>query len=177
MSVTWTLEPAAVHRLRAAEGWLELGNHIEANEELEQIRPQLRVHPEVLVLRWHICARSKKWDACIMIAKALIDDLPDDPRGWIALAQTFCWQGKVRKAFNVLRNKALEFIDSWPLLYDASRYAFLIDQLEDAENFFCLALAAGNPKEIRRRAQADPDLVGFSLSGSPKENRSRSRRM
>jgi hypothetical protein len=25
------------HHLRAAQGWLELGNHIEANEELEPL--------------------------------------------------------------------------------------------------------------------------------------------
>jgi hypothetical protein len=29
----------------AAQGWLELGNHIEAIEELENIAPQLRAHP------------------------------------------------------------------------------------------------------------------------------------
>jgi hypothetical protein len=27
--------------LEAAEGWLELGNHLEANEELDNIKPQL----------------------------------------------------------------------------------------------------------------------------------------
>jgi hypothetical protein len=31
--------PDSVH-LKAAEGWLELGNHLEANEELENISPQ-----------------------------------------------------------------------------------------------------------------------------------------
>lgn len=31
--------------LEAAEGWFELGNHLEANEELENITPQLRALP------------------------------------------------------------------------------------------------------------------------------------
>ncbi len=37
--------------LDAAEGWIGLGNHIEANEELEQITPQNRAHPAVLEVR------------------------------------------------------------------------------------------------------------------------------
>jgi hypothetical protein len=35
--------PDSLH-LRAAQGWLELGDHLEANEELERISPPLRVH-------------------------------------------------------------------------------------------------------------------------------------
>ncbi len=40
--------------LEAAEGWLELGNYLEANEELENITPQLRAHPYVLEMRYKI---------------------------------------------------------------------------------------------------------------------------
>ena len=177
MSTTWSLEPATVHRLRAAEGWLDLGNHLEANEELEHIRPQLRVHPEVLVLRWRICAKAKKWDACLMIARALTDDLPEDPRGWIALAQTLRLQGKLRKAFVLAKSKALDFMDCWHLHYDAARYGFLLGEFDDAEQFFTLALAAGDPKEVRRRAQNDPDLTGFRRPARTREARPRTRRV
>jgi DNA polymerase III alpha subunit (gram-positive type) len=51
------------HHLQAAIGWLELGNHLEANEELERIAPTLRVHPDVLEIRWEIFAKEKKWVA------------------------------------------------------------------------------------------------------------------
>ena len=37
--------------LQAAQGWLELGNHVEANEELEKIVSTLRSHPDVLEIR------------------------------------------------------------------------------------------------------------------------------
>jgi hypothetical protein len=36
-----------LRHLQAAQGWFELGNHVEAAEELEQISPQLRAHPPV----------------------------------------------------------------------------------------------------------------------------------
>ena len=45
--------PDSIH-LKAAEGWLVLGNHVEPNEELENITPQFRVHPDVLEIRWQI---------------------------------------------------------------------------------------------------------------------------
>jgi hypothetical protein len=43
--------PDALH-FQAAGGWLELGNWREANEELENITPALRAHPDVLAVRW-----------------------------------------------------------------------------------------------------------------------------
>lgn len=56
------LEPPDSFHLRAAIGWIELGNCLEANEELENISPSMRVHPDVLNLRWHICAKAKNND-------------------------------------------------------------------------------------------------------------------
>lgn len=37
--------------LKAAQGWIEPGNHFEANAELENITAALRTHPDVLELR------------------------------------------------------------------------------------------------------------------------------
>jgi hypothetical protein len=61
------LKPPDSHHLKAAEGWLELGNYLEANEELERIQPRVRAHPLVLEVRWTICAKAKKWEACVEI--------------------------------------------------------------------------------------------------------------
>jgi hypothetical protein len=52
------LDPADHHHLQAAQGWLELGNHTEANEELERITPLNRAHPDVLQVRWRIYAAA-----------------------------------------------------------------------------------------------------------------------
>jgi hypothetical protein len=48
-----------IHSL-AAEGWLGLGDHLAANEELEQISPKLRAHPLVLEVRYKIYAEAKR---------------------------------------------------------------------------------------------------------------------
>ncbi len=53
------LRPRGSTQLETADGWLELGNHVEANVELEKIAPQFRAHPEVLKVRWQIYAAAK----------------------------------------------------------------------------------------------------------------------
>ena len=62
------LQPPDLRHYNAAVGWMELGNHLEATEELEQIEPRLRVHPDVLRLRWQIYAKSMKWDMAVASA-------------------------------------------------------------------------------------------------------------
>jgi len=69
--------------LRAAEGWLMLGNHLEADAELESITPRLRGHPDVLSVRWHIYAAAKKWEACVDLAEAVVRLAPDMADAWI----------------------------------------------------------------------------------------------
>jgi hypothetical protein len=46
--------------LAAAQGWLGLGDWLEANEELEQIAPDIRTHPAVLSLRYEVCQGSRQ---------------------------------------------------------------------------------------------------------------------
>ena len=77
------LEPHDVMHLNAAEGWLGLGNHVEANEELEKITPTMRSHPDVLAVRYGIYAKANRWDACVHIAAAIVKLAPESTFGWI----------------------------------------------------------------------------------------------
>jgi Tfp pilus assembly protein PilF len=61
MSQMNPLQPPDQIHLQAAQGWLGLGNHLEANEELEKITAQNRADPDVLEVRWEIYAKAKKW--------------------------------------------------------------------------------------------------------------------
>ena len=77
------LEPPDSHHLSAAEGWLLLGNHREANDELKQITLQARFHPDVLLVRWEIYARDQHWEFAHTIAHGMVALTPDEPVGWI----------------------------------------------------------------------------------------------
>ena len=80
------LEPPDSLHFQAAQGWLELGNPIEANEELEKVTASLRAHPDVLKVRWEIYAAAKKWEAALDISDALVQLEPEDPLGWAFIA-------------------------------------------------------------------------------------------
>ena len=72
------LQPPDSMLLTAAEGWLGLGDINAASAELDNITPELRVHPAVLDVRWQIYAKAKRWDACIEIARTLTELVPTD---------------------------------------------------------------------------------------------------
>ena len=65
------LEPDDQRHLTAAEGFLELGLPLDANEELERITPETRHTTEVLVVRAQIYLKLKKWDLLQVVAKRL----------------------------------------------------------------------------------------------------------
>jgi hypothetical protein len=76
------LEPPDSIHPEATQGRLELDNQFEANEGLEKITPQLRVHPDVLKLHWQIDAAAKKWELAPDIAKTLTELVPERRFGW-----------------------------------------------------------------------------------------------
>src|SRR5687767_4714620 len=80
------LTPGDLHALRAVEGWLELGDQLEAAAELDRLSPELQAHPEVLKLRWIVLSQAKKWEACVEVAREIIRVAPEDSFGWIHLA-------------------------------------------------------------------------------------------
>src|SRR6185295_8889928 len=88
--------------LLAAEGWLELDLPREASAELEKITPQLRGHPDVLEIRWHISAKEKKWETCVEIAAAVVKLAPDRSDGWIHRSFALHEMKRTQEAFDQL---------------------------------------------------------------------------
>src|SRR5438093_890256 len=80
------VEPPDSYYLSAAIGWLELGNHHEAGEELARISAPFLEHPDVLEVRWSVCAASGSWEAGLHAAELLIGQAPERVSGWLHLA-------------------------------------------------------------------------------------------
>jgi hypothetical protein len=153
------------HYLRAAEGWLELSNPQEATAELDRIGRKYQGHPDVLSLRWQVHQRNSQWDACLVVARAQTESAPKDPRGWIALAQTFYYRKLFQNAYDIAVSKITAFPSHWPLYYDAACYACLTGRMDQARQFFQLAMVCGDAAEVRLRALADPDLRALWSAG------------
>ncbi len=85
------LSPQDKKHLEAAQGWLELGNHIEAHAELDQITAKFRTHPAVLEVRLGIYMTAKNWEAALGIATALTKMVPDHLRSWFQASSGMFW--------------------------------------------------------------------------------------
>jgi tetratricopeptide (TPR) repeat protein len=154
------LEPPDSIHLNAAEGWLELGNRVEAFEELEQITPEFRVHPDVLEVRWQINAAEKKWDACIDTARDIIKLDPTRASGWIHLAYSTrrAKKGGLEEAWAILSGAADNFPKVSIIPYNLACYACQLGNLKEARQWLEKAFALGGSKQLKRMALDDPDL-------------------
>jgi tetratricopeptide (TPR) repeat protein len=144
--------------LNAAQGWLELGNCIEAAAELERITPALREHPAVLEVRWQICVKSRCWADALSIAEILCRQTPESPFGWIHRSYCLHELKRTKEAWEALLPQADKFPKEWLICYNLSCYACQLGWLEEAKAWFMRAIELGDPLKINRLAAEDPDL-------------------
>ena len=149
--------PDSIH-LNAAEGWLGLGNHIEANEELERITPEMRGHPDVLVIRYEIYSTANKWEMAAEVARAISIMLPDDSFGWIHLAYSLHELKRTKEAWNVLLPVADKFTEESTIRYNLACYACQLGKLKEGMKWLEKAVDLAGKKDIRQMALDDPDL-------------------
>ena len=143
--------------LEAAQGWLELGLPLDANEELEKIQPQLRAHPDVLDVRWHIYANAKKWDACVDIANAIVRCAPDRSDGWIHRSFALHEMKRTQEAHDQLLPAADKFPKVWTVPYNLACYCSRLHRFNEAKDWLKKAMGIGG-KRVQDAAAADEDL-------------------
>jgi tetratricopeptide (TPR) repeat protein len=155
------LEPPATHHLSAAIGWLELGNPSEAANELARLAPEWLDHPDVLEVRWQICAAQRSWEAALPLAERLLALAPDRSSGWLhrAYALRRVKSGGLSAAWDALR-PAFEKFPKVPLIpFNLACYAAQLGRLDDAWEWLHKAMeAAGDVAFIKAMALADSDL-------------------
>jgi tetratricopeptide (TPR) repeat protein len=162
-----SLAPPDSHHLSAAIGWLGLGNHLEANEELEKITPALRAHPDVLEVRLHIYMAAKKWDLCVNIAGAIIKLDPNRPDAWIHRSFALHELKRTQEAFDQLLPVVDKFPKVWTIPYNLACYCAQTGRLEECKKWFKKAMAI-DEQTVRESAVDDPDLKPLwdSMSGT-----------
>jgi tetratricopeptide (TPR) repeat protein len=151
-----------LHYLRAASGWLELGNPVEAQNELDRLRPELLDHPEVLRIRWHVSAVVKRWDASVEIAGRMVELAPDQAEGWIHRSFALHELRRTEEALSCLLGAVDRFSNSWVIPYNCACYCAQLGRLDEARDWLRRALAIarmdGNETTLRLQAVEDPDL-------------------
>lgn len=145
-------------RVRAAEGWLELGNVQEANGELDSLSPRLQAHPDVLEVRWQICARTGDWEKGLSLARELLRKAPDRASGWIDLSFALHELKMTQQAWDNLLAVAEKFPREPTISYNLACYAAQLGRSWEAEQWLKQTFKTGGAKEWKRRALEDRDL-------------------
>ncbi len=151
------LDPTDLHRLRAAEGWLDLGNPEEARCELDLIPSPQQNHPKVLELRWNLFATEKNWKACVRTAELLVKEAPEMPDGWIHRSFALHEMEQTEKAFSLLEPARKLFSKQWVIPYNLACYLTQLGRIEEAAKELHSALRIDS-RAVKTAAATDPDL-------------------
>jgi len=154
------LEPPDTHHLSAAIGWLELGNPGEARAELDQISSARQQHPDVLEVRWLLCAEQCDWPAALAAARAILKAAPDRASGWLhqAYALRRIPDGGVEKAWEALLPAFEKFPKEVVIAFNLACYGCQMNRLPEARAWLRRALKIGGKKRIKEMAMRDSDL-------------------
>ena len=154
------LGPPDSFLVSAAEGWLELGNVAEACAELGQVAPELQNHPDVLDVRWSVCAAKADWAAALEVARALFHAAPDRPSAWLhrSYALRRAPDGSLEAAWQVLLPARQLFREHALIHYNLACYACQLGKMDDAKILLLHAFDVGNRERVKQLALADADL-------------------
>lgn len=153
-----SLEPPDTHHVKAAEGWLELGNSQEAEAELDNITAALRSHPCVLDLRWQIHAKAKHWGKCVEFGAALVKLAPDIPTSWINRSFALHELKRTHEALELLEPAINLFPDVWTIPYNLACYACQLGNRDEAWVWLERAMDVGKANAVKLMALEDKDL-------------------
>ena len=153
-------EPADIHRLNAALGWLGLDSPDDARLELDGIAANQQSHPAVLEARWLLCAREKNWCEALVVARRELAEAPKLASGWLhqAYALRRIDGGGLSQAWDALLPAAEKFPKEAIIAFNLSCYACQMNRLEDARTWFHRAVETGGKEMIKKMALADEDL-------------------
>lgn len=153
------LDVPALHYVRAARGWLELGNLAEAAAELQRLSPEDTTHAEVLELHWEICCREARWQQAMAVSQRMTELYPDLPSGWIGRSYSLHELKRTEEALDLLLPAAKRFPGIGVIPYNLACYFTQLRRIERAKPWLLQAIQISGKDEIKRMAASDPDLV------------------
>ena len=154
------LEPPASHHVKAAYGWIELGNVSEALAELDRIPVDMQSLPAVQASRLDCLIAGEKWNEAATLAKVLCDQYPEEAGFWLhnAYASRRCEGGSIEAAHELLALCVEQFPDEWLIAYNVACYLCRMDRLEEAVAMLEIARAVGGER-VDELAKDDEDLM------------------
>ncbi len=146
----------ADHRhVEAAEGWCELRSFNDAHAELEEITADHWAHPQALEVRWLISAKLGKWDDALDLAEVIRQLAPNEPRGYIYIANSLRELGRCTEALDLLLAAVQQFPREGMILYAIAWLYCQSGRLDLARPWVAKAMYAAS-KQRKKRATPRP---------------------
>jgi hypothetical protein len=126
------LPHADAQHVKAAQGWLDLNNSLEAADELAKVASESLVHPDALEVQWKVLAAGGKWAASLLVADAITKITPERSSGWIMKSLALRGLDRIQEAFDVLLPLLNKFEHVPAIGYDLACYACRLGRVDEA---------------------------------------------
>jgi predicted Zn-dependent protease len=147
-----------LHFLNSASGWMDLGNLKEARAEIRGISLLGRLHPEVFVTHWTICARAGRWIEAHELSVTYTKLMPKQPTGWICLSYALYSLKRRLEAWLVLVPQFAVFPEVSAIPYILARYASEMGNRRESEKWLARSAALGGANHLDPEAKFPFDL-------------------
>ena len=139
-----------------AEGFLELGLHLEAWEELERLPDAARAHPDVLLLRMDILLGMERWQDAVTLGAGCCMNWRTHDVFFLRTAGALMHLRDYENALVLLKSAPGSLHAKPEYHYAIARCAARLGLTSDAKTALkeCLSL----DKSYRQRALGNPDL-------------------
>ncbi len=144
-------------RLETANGYLGLGMHQEAWDELEDVPAEQQALTEVLKVRVDACLFMKKWHHLAEATSQLVNLEPDDPRHIHNFAMAVREIEGEKAAVDILERARHTFPQDAGLAYNLACYRSVLGNVEEAKVLLKQALKLD--PDLQETAIDDPDLA------------------
>lgn len=134
----------------AAMGWFELGDSREAGIEISKLSYYLQSQPDVLLLKCKVYEHANQWGDARIIAKQLINLIPDELQGWLTLAKSISHleTDGCQAAIACLRSAEKIFSSNWRYFLTLAHYAILLGDTENAREWVWASMRLGGEESM-----------------------------
>ena len=143
-------------KIRAAEGYAELGMYDDALAELDQIAADRQDGLETLRMRVEIVLRMRDWKSALRSSLKVCRLYPNDSSGFIHTAFCLHELGRTKEAKQTLLDGPAKLLDEPVYYYNLGCYDAVLGNLDQAKAY--LRTSFRLDKSFRDMAKNDPDL-------------------
>jgi uncharacterized protein HemY len=143
----------------AATGWLELGDYVQASNELDRLPPELRAHPEVLKVRCRVYGKAGKWQSVMLVSEGAAVHFPKEPEFVIQAAWAHHHLGHSEAAAVLLFLQADRFSHVAEFAYTLACILTVLSRMTEARDWLAVAIEnSSDRRAMKLRALDQPEL-------------------